>query len=296
MVRAFAPWWIEWYIAPRIAHAVATPEEARAAVDALAEEGVDAVKVIVDRIPDDAPRISNDVLAAVTERAHERGLRVVAHIGTTEDALDCARAGVDLFVHGVYRERIPDAGIAELARHGIPMVATFEVFERYARTGEGPRAATLLERETASAALLGSFHPVPDDFDPGVFGPFIELMRETREARLDNVRRLRAAGITILAGSDAQSGVFPGPGLHRELAWLVRSGMSPAEAIRGATLDAARFLANGAEPDFGQVAVGRRADLLLVDGNPARDVGALESIRTVFLGGIPLERAPVPGS
>ena len=72
------------------------------------------------------------------------------------------------------------------------------------------------------------------------------------------------AGITILAGSDVQSGVFPGASLHRELATLVAAGLTPAEAIRAATLDPARYLAGTDEIDSGLIAPGLRADLLLV--------------------------------
>jgi imidazolonepropionase-like amidohydrolase len=115
-------------------------------------------------------------------------------------------------------------------------------------------------------------------------------------ARVDNVRRLHAAGVTILAGSDTQSGVFAGPGLHRELANLVRAGFTPAEAIRAATLDAARFIANSEAPDFGSVEVGRRADLLLVNGDPTLDVAALSAIRLVLLDGVPIERTPIDDS
>ena len=76
--------------------------------------------------------------------------------------------------------------------------------------------------------------------------------------------------------------MFPGPGLHRELQHLVRAGLSPVEAIRAATLDAARYLAEG-----------KIADLLLVEGDPSADISALEKICEVFLAGVPLERTPV---
>jgi imidazolonepropionase-like amidohydrolase len=55
--------------------------------------------------------------------------------------------------------------------------------------------------------------------------------------RAENIRRLHAAGVEIFAGSDTQSGVFPGPGLHRELANLARAGLSPIEVIRAVLLD-----------------------------------------------------------
>jgi imidazolonepropionase-like amidohydrolase len=99
--------------------------------------------------------------------------------------------------------------------------------------------------------------------------------------------------VTILAGSDTQTGVFAGAGLHRELHSLVAAGLTPAEAIRAATLDAARFLANGKEPEVGMVVQGKRADLLLVEGDPTRDLDALARIRAVIRGGVMLERTPL---
>jgi hypothetical protein len=202
-------------------------------------------------------------------------------------------------MHGVYKERIPDEKIGEMASFGIPMVATMVVFESYALTGHGPRVATPLEREIAAADLLGAFDHVPDG-DPAIafFRKYLDMLWTERPSWRENVRRLRAAGVTILAGSDAQTGVFPGPGLHRELALLTEAGMTPAEAIRSATLDPARFIANGREPDFGVVAEGKIADLLLVDGDPTRDLAALAKIRAVVKEGVVLERrgiAPASG-
>jgi imidazolonepropionase-like amidohydrolase len=293
LVRTLAPWWIAWWLAPRVAMATGSPEAAVANVDALVEKRPDAIKIVIDAIPLGAPRMSREVAAAVVERAAENDLRVVAHVGTTEDAIDAAEAGVAAWMHAVYKERIPDDQIAKLASYGIPVVATIEVFDRYGRPSDGPRPSTKLERETVARKTLEGFHPVPDDFDTGPFQSWLDLMSETFEARRDNVRRLHRAGVTILAGSDPQSGVFPGAGLHRELHHLVEAGLTPAQAIRAATLDGATFLANGAEPEFGIVAVGKRADLLLVEGDPTKDVGALENVIEVYKDGVALERTPV---
>jgi imidazolonepropionase-like amidohydrolase len=104
---------------------------------------------------------------------------------------------------------------------------------------------------------------------------------------------LPRAGVTILAGSDRQSGVFPGAGLHRELAYLHESGPSNVEAIRAATLHAARFLGARDEPFVGFVAVGKRADLLLVDGDPREDLSRLGRMRAAIVRGVPVERGPL---
>ena len=291
VIQEIAPWWLRWYLVPHYARQVETPEEARRVAVELAELGADVMKLAVDRVPADAPRIRNDVLAAAVDEARKRGLRAVAHIGTTEDAIDAARAGVAMWMHGVYKERIPDDAVGVLANFHIPMVATIGVFESYALLGQGPRAATPLEQETVAPEVLAGFDTVPEGVAEK-FRPFVESLRPVRQAWRDNVRRLRAAGVTILAGSDPQSGVFPGAALHRELGHLTEAGLTPAEAIRAATIDAARFLANGKEPDFGIVAVGKRADLLLVDGDPTRDLAALAHIKLLIQDGMLIERIP----
>ena len=109
----------------------------------------------------------------------------------------------------------------------------------------------------------------------------------------DNVRRLHAAGVTILAGSDMQSGIFPGAGLHRELHHLSQAGLRPLEVIQATTVNAARFLAADDDPPFGVVAPGKRADLVLVEGDPLEELDALERIRAVIVRGIPVERRPI---
>ncbi len=285
-----APWWIRWYLIPRFTRQVDTPEQARAAVKEIAGLGADVIKLSVDHIPADAPRIQREVLRAAAAEARALGVRAVAHIGTVEDAVDAAEAGASLWVHGVYKERIPDGEIARFAAFHIPMVATMAVFESYALLGQERRMPTPLERETVSPEVLEAFNNVPQSKRLEYFRPYLDQIRPLRPAWRENVRRLRAAGVTILAGSDTQAGVFPGPGLHRELHLLAEAGFTPAEAIRAATSDAARYLNNGKEPEFGIVREGMLADLLLVEGDPTADLDALARIRAVIKGGVPLER------
>ncbi len=297
MLRELAPWWIRWYLAPRVAYQVDTDPAARESVAALSESGVDVVKVIVDQLPQSAPRLDNAALRAAVDEARKRNLRVVAHIGSLQDALDAGRAGVSAWVHGVYKEPLDGDSAALLAGFGIPMVPTTIVFENYALMTQYRRIATPLEREIAPAELLDAFNEPPDDQGLGeIFAPYLEMLNHQRQAWRTNVKLLRDAGVTILAGSDIQSGVFPGPGLHRELQLLHESGLSPVEVIRAATLDPARFLEQSDDPDFGQVKIGKRADLLLVNGDPASDLDAVSDIREVILGGVRLQRTPIEGT
>lgn len=98
------------------------------------------------------------------------------------------------------------------------------------------------------------------------------------------------AGVPVMLGTDASdSFVFPGFSAHDELGELVRAGLSPAEALRAATLSGATYLARTA--DFGTVQAGRYADLLLLDANPLADIANSRRIHAVVMGGRLFERA-----
>lgn len=289
-IQELAPWWIRWYLEPRIGSPVANETEAQAVVNERADAGADAIKIVIDQIPLDAASLNTELSSAIVKQAAQRGLRTVAHIGTTDDALAAADAGVAMWIHGVYKERIPDELISKLVAYNIPMIPTSEVFDRYGRTTLGPIKPTKLERETVPNSVLTSFYPLPDDFDPGPFRSWGELMATTIDVRRDNVTRLHQAGMLIFAGSDAQSGVFPGASLHRELNTLVGAGMSPAEVIRAATSDPAKYLTQTQSPEFGVMRIGAQADLLLVDGDPTQDIRQLAEIREVITGGRRIKR------
>src|SRR5262249_7075588 len=112
--RIALPWYLRWYVIPRATRQIATPEEGRAAVSALLPEHPDVVKLAIDRIPADGPRLSTDEIAAIVAAAHAAGVRAVAHIGRSVDAIDAVHAGVDALMHDVYVEDISDEAVATL--------------------------------------------------------------------------------------------------------------------------------------------------------------------------------------
>ena len=103
------------------------------------------------------------------------------------------------------------------------------------------------------------------------------------------VKTLHAVGVRILAGTDSpMPQVYPGFALHKELELLVEAGLSPADALRSATIWPADFL--GLSESIGSIATGKRADLLLLDGNPLSDISQTQRIRAVVLDGRLLQR------
>ncbi|HEX6630628.1 MAG TPA: amidohydrolase family protein, partial [Gemmatimonadaceae bacterium] len=103
---------------------------------------------------------------------------------------------------------------------------------------------------------------------------------------------LQRAGVLVLAGTDAgflNSYVYPGIGLHQELELMVAAGLTPLQALQGATINGARFLKR--EAHAGTVERGRVADLVILDGDPLRDIRATRDIHAVVLKGRYLDRA-----
>jgi imidazolonepropionase-like amidohydrolase len=143
IIETVVPAWLGWYlrrsILPDLVHQVTSAEEGAHAANEEMSVQPDFIKLIVDRIPPSGPRLENAALAAAVATAGKHGVRAVAHIGTTEDALDAGRAGVAAWVHGVYKESIPEAQIAELAAFGIPMAPTTVIWESYANVRQSPR-------------------------------------------------------------------------------------------------------------------------------------------------------------
>jgi hypothetical protein len=109
-------------------------------------------------------------------------------------------------------------------------------------------------------------------------------------SRAGFLRALAAAGGRIATGTDFEGTGYPlpGAGVHKELALLVRAGLTPLQAIRAATVNCAELV--GAEKRLGQIKAGYEADLIAVEGDPLRDIGDLGRIRLIVRGGEVLER------
>src|SRR5690606_34436530 len=192
--------------------------------------------------------------------AQARDRLAVAHVAILDDARHAIDAGADGLVH-VFTDAVADeAFIAAVRERKAFVVPTLSVVASMAGSGEGKalsadaRLQSLLTAEQTGtlAADFGASNPA-------------RLQRA-----LDIVRALHAAGVDILAGSDAPNpGTAHGVSLHHELELLVRAGLSPAQALTAATsLLAKRFGLS----ERGVIAAGMRADLVLVEGDPLADI------------------------
>jgi len=133
------------------------------------------------------------------------------------------------------------------------------------------------------STLIASERLMPHLDDPAMPAHVRDKIRDHTSREAASLRRAIEAGVRIAAGTDAGTGYNPHGGLPEQVALLHREGMTPERALTAATRDAARAL--GLDETNGSLDVGRRADLLVVDGNPLSDLSALGKVRAVYLQG-----------
>lgn len=290
MFRLFAPWPVSWLLAGGMAYQI----DATAAVaDRFAEYleyHPDVVKITSDQIPLGAPTLDEGVAAEVAARAHAAGLTVFAHVGDNADTQKVARAGVNILAHGPYREALSEETARLLAEKNIAVVPTLAVFDHIDRLTHGDFSLAPLQREVGDPDTLAALDAGRGDYEiPHEFQGWVAANHAHRQIKFENVAVLRRHGVTILVGSDSPNlGQFGGASLHDELDLLVQSGMTPAEVLHAATYRNAQALK--LDDEIGSIAPGMQADLLLVEGDPTRDISAAHRIVSVYLGGRKVER------
>jgi imidazolonepropionase-like amidohydrolase len=173
-----------------------------------------------------------------------------------------------------------------LARKGAWTVPTLVERERaVARAGELDRLRASPQAALIPSSALEHWIEQVEQASTRLEEDDWALLAQGRANRLAVVAALHRGGAGLLAGTDTPNAfVFPGASLHDELALLVEAGLRPGEALLTATRDPARFLGRGDQ--LGTVEVGREADLVLLSGNPLRDIANTRSIRGVMRNGI----------
>ena len=264
---------------------ISGPAEAAAFVRDRIAEGSDYIKIMYEPSAPIFTTISRETLVALVAAAHAEGKLAVVHISSLEGARDAVAADADGLAHGFSDALIDDALVRQIAARGMFVTATLSPFGAF--RGEGPGRALAADPRLSpwinEAQRRGLMAPaLGPDFPLAPYVARFQLARAT-----ENVRRLHAGGVRILAGSDAPNLGAHGVTLHGELELLTRAGLSPAEALRAATLAPALAFRLA---DRGRIAAGARADLVLVEGNPLRDITATRAIVAVFKNGFEVPR------
>jgi enamidase len=227
---------------------IETPAEVRQWVQELALLNVDQVSISYTNLGGNGPRLSREVMRAAIEEAHTFGRRAIVYTAALDEAREAVLAGADALVGGVSLtgEEIDGELIRLMKARGTVYIPALAAVEARQAPGSG---------------------------------------REALATAQSNARLVYQAGIPVVAGSAAAStNMMLGQSLRTELVLLVAAGLTPAEAIACATVEAARFLQ--AESLLGVLREGSLADLIVLDANPLDDIRALNQVRMVIQNGI----------
>ncbi len=286
-------------------HALSGAPDAREMVAHWADRGATSFKAYM--------QIRRDELAAVVKEAHRRRLKVTGHLCSITFR-EAATIGIDNLEHGLVvasdfvAGKKPDAcptangGVSAslmaldvasepvqslikylVAKH-VALTSTLTVFETFTpgrpKAPQGALDAMVSEART-------QYTQTWTQLAGQTSSPYATLFPKEMEFELAFFR----AGGQLLAGTDptGYGGVVAGYANHRELELLVEAGLTPLEAIRVATLNGAQYL--GRSDRVGSIAVGKRADLLVVNGDPSSRIADIEKVETVFKAGIGYDSA-----
>ena len=258
------------------------PEEAQAWVDARIAEGSDYIKIVIEDLSaygKTRPTLDRETVAALVKAAHARDKLAVVHVSTAATARQAIEAGADGLVH-LFTDRAADPDLAKLAAERKAFVIpTLTVLESANGIAAG---RTVIEDPRLRPFLVASEVEHLKGFFPVKTAGGVPVA-------LDTVRQLAAAGVTVLAGSDTPNpGTAHGVSLHREMELLVQAGLTPEQALTAATSAPARAFRLS---DRGRIAPGMRADLVLVAGDPLKDITETRNIVRIWKGGVAFERS-----
>ena len=288
-----------------VMHELTGPDDARRMVNFWADEGATSFKAYMN--------ITREELRAAVEEAHKRGLKITGHLCSV-GFKEAAEIGIDDLEHGIFpdSEFVPNkqadlcpAGgavnqalatldinspqvqdtIKTLVAKNVALTSTLPVFEAnapIAQNGIGAARAVLNPRmlntmgNDARVRYLTSRSRIPATSN------YATLVRKS----MDFERAFAKAGGLLLAGLDptGNGGVVAGFGDLREVELLVEAGFTPVEAIKIASYNGAIYL--GRDAQIGSIVAGKAADLMVVKGDPSKNINDIENVEIVFKDGV----------
>lgn len=267
-----------------------TPEEAREQMRRLGPAaGVAAIKIIYSdqshrRDKQPLPVMKLEIMQALITEAHKMGLKAYVHAPTLRHAKEALQAGADVLVHSVADAPVDAEFITLMKQNRATYITTLALYISAVDVAAWMRRLQELdERKSIPREVYERFGSASGAKEFHAWGGV--LSKEQAQYLGKNLRTIYDAGIPVLAGTDTGvAGVLLGVSSQMELVLMVEGGLTPAEALRTATLNAAKFL--GREKEQGTVAAGKLADLVILDADPLSDIRNIRKIHRVLKGGV----------
>jgi imidazolonepropionase-like amidohydrolase len=236
------------------------------------------------------PRMSVETLKALTDEAHEAGLKVYAHAIQLPDLRDSLNGGVDLVAHGLVEALTPESDIARLmAKNKVSWLPGLNNSEAAIKLFD--HAEIFNDPQVRKSVPSRYIDMARDPKTLASMRPRLEGSRVRFESSKKTVRVLYDLGVNILVGTDSTGAphrMFFGWDLHREMELLVAAGMKPMDVIVAASRKAAEYL--GQEKTLGTIEPGKTADLIILSQNPLEDIRYTRKIEQVIYAGRIIDR------
>jgi imidazolonepropionase-like amidohydrolase len=263
-----------------------TPEEGRAKVDEIVANGADFVKVWIDAQGGRHPKLSREFCAAVLDQARKHGKLTMAHVVELADARMIVDEGVNILAHNVRDQEIPDDFIATLKQRNVSVISTLAREEALFVFGDGPAFTdNPFFQKGLSAERLALLKTKKREEQAG--DPARPRWLRMFDTDKKNLKKLADAGVRFGFGTDSGGALdryfIQGFFEHRQMELMRDAGLTPMQIIQAFSKNNAELL--GVDRDFGTLAKGKAADLLVLARNPLDDITHMRAIEAVYLGG-----------
>jgi imidazolonepropionase-like amidohydrolase len=265
---------------------VATPQQARAKVDEIIAAGADYIKVWVDGGFGTRDKLTPEFCAAVLEQARKHGKLTFGHAYELADAKMLVERGLNVLAHNI-RDREVDAEIISLLKQRnvtvIPTLIRDEFLFAYGDAPgwiDDPFFLKFVTPERLKVLKTKIREQQANHPQRGLFKAGFEMNKT-------NLKKLSDGGVRIALGTDSGGAAdrffIQGYSEHREMELMAQSGLTPMQVIQSFSKGASEAL--GINKEFGTLAKGKIADLLVVERNPLDNIANMRSIQTIYLGG-----------
>jgi imidazolonepropionase-like amidohydrolase len=271
------------------------PKQVAAEMDSLVKIKPDLVKLWLDDFGGQFKKMDPAIYKEIIIQAHKHGLRVAAHVYYLSDARQLLKEGVDIFAHSIRDSLVSADLIREMkSRHTmyIPTLSLDEFAYIYARKPDWINDAFFKNSLEPGVYEMISSEKYQNDLKNA---PAYARNVRAYETALKNLKRLFDAGILVCLGTDSGAQPVRAQGFseHLELELMVQAGLTPVQAITVGTRNASRLLK--IDKDFGTIEIGKRADFLILDGDPSIDIKNTRKIVAVYKAGKKVSAGPATG-
>ena len=293
LIKYLAPWPIEIFLIRESVFQIQEKSKISKQIQKNKKFGAKFTKIVVDRIPLDAPTLDEGDIRKIVRASKKVKFPVLAHIGTEQDIQTAMKGGVTHFIHGPYRSAISDETIRMMKENEVIMAPTVNVFNNISLFYQRELVFYDLDKKIADPEILEGYQHQKVKGTDRQFLNWALDMNKFMEQKFENVKKMKKAGIPLIAGSDsANVGSVAGSSLHRELELLVeKCNFTPIEAVSAATyLPGKLFQEMTGIRDLGHVVEGGPADLVILNGDFREDIRNTTKINMVISKGMIVKR------